>query len=149
MKYELLCRYIVCFPPYNLVGNLSSFSKKKEKKVCVVYWSWIFFSTISSSLRTFYHGFCQGQRMIMLDFFPLACRDQPKPHFPHLAKAEYPTDYGHPMKAWIKAIWKVGPMWQAKYASTLPKNLGLGLNFRPYIESYFLSGVHSPCPWPF
>ena len=24
-------------------------------------------------------------------FFPLACRDRPKPHFPHLAKAEYPT----------------------------------------------------------
>ena len=29
MKYELLCRYIVCFPPYNLVGNLSSFLKKR------------------------------------------------------------------------------------------------------------------------
>ena len=56
-----------------------------------MYWSWIFFSTISSSLRTFYHGFCQGQRMIMLDFFSLAYRDRPKPHFPHLVKAEYST----------------------------------------------------------
>ena len=80
----------MCFSPLNnLVGNLSSFSKKKKKKVCVVYWSWIFFSTISSSLRTFYHGFCQGQRMIMLDFFPLAYRDRRKPYFPPLAKAEY------------------------------------------------------------
>ena len=23
-------------------------------------------------------------------------------------------------------------MWQTKYASAVPKNLGLGLNFRPY-----------------
>ena len=50
------------------------------------------------------------------------------------------TDYGHPMKAQIKDIWKIGPMWQTKYASAIPKNLGLGLNFRPCCEGYFLSG---------
>ena len=33
-------------------------------------------------------------------------------------------------------------MWQTKYASAVPKNLGLGLNFRPCSEGYFLSG----CP---
>ena len=33
-------------------------------------------------------------------------------------------------------------MWQTKYATAVPKNLGLGLNFRPYSESYFFSG----CP---
>ena len=31
-------------------------------------------------------------------------------------------------------------MWQTKYALAIPKNLGLGLNFRPFIEGYFLSG---------
>ena len=31
-------------------------------------------------------------------------------------------------------------MWQAKYALAVPKNLGLGLNFRLYSEGYFLSG---------
>ena len=31
-------------------------------------------------------------------------------------------------------------MWQTKYASAVPKNLGLGLNFRPCSEGYFLSG---------
>ena len=44
------------------------------------------------------------------------------------------TDYGHPVKAWIKNIWKIGPMWQTKYVSALPKNLGLGLNFQPCSE---------------
>ena len=32
------------------------------------------------------------------------------------------------------------PMWQTKYASAVPKNLGLGLNFRQCSEGYFLSG---------
>ena len=31
-------------------------------------------------------------------------------------------------------------MWQTKYASAVPKNLGLGLNFRPCSEDQFLSG---------
>ena len=31
----------------------------------------------------------------------------------------------------------MGLMWQTKYASAVPKDLGLGLNFRP---CYFLSG---------
>ena len=31
-------------------------------------------------------------------------------------------------------------MWQTKYASAVHKNLGLGLNFRPCSEGYFLSG---------
>ena len=31
-------------------------------------------------------------------------------------------------------------MWQTKYALALPKNLGLGVNFRPCSEGYFLSG---------
>ena len=50
------------------------------------------------------------------------------------------TDYGHPMKAKIKDIWKIGPMGQTKYASAVPKNLGVGVNFRPCSEGYFLSG---------
>ena len=29
---------------------------------------------------------------------------------------------------------------ETKYASVVPKNLGLGLNFRPCSEGYFLSG---------
>ena len=33
-------------------------------------------------------------------------------------------------------------MWQTKYASAVPKNLGLGLNFWPCREGYFVSG----CP---
>jgi hypothetical protein len=37
-----------------------------------------------------------------------------------------------------KTIWKIGPMWQTKYASAVPKNLGL--NFRPFSEDCFLSG---------
>ena len=31
-------------------------------------------------------------------------------------------------------------MWQTKYALAVPKNLGLGLNFRPCSEGYFFSG---------
>ena len=48
------------------------------------------------------------------------------------------TDYGHLMKAKISE--KIGPMWQTKYASAVPKNLGVGVNFRPCSEGYFLSG---------
>ena len=31
-------------------------------------------------------------------------------------------------------------MWLTKYASTVPKNLGVGVNFWPCSEGYFLSG---------
>jgi hypothetical protein len=31
-------------------------------------------------------------------------------------------------------------MWQTKYATALPKNLGVGVNFWPWSEGYFLSG---------
>ena len=31
-------------------------------------------------------------------------------------------------------------MWQTKYASAVPKNLGLGLNLWPCSEGYFLFG---------
>ena len=31
-------------------------------------------------------------------------------------------------------------MWQTKYAAAIPKNLGLGLKFRPCSEGFFLSG---------
>ena len=34
-------------------------------------------------------------------------------------------------------------MWQTKYASVVPKNLGV--NFRPCSEDYILSGHCSPC----
>ena len=38
-------------------------------------------------------------------------------------------------------------MWQTKYAAAIPKNLWVGVNFRPYSECYLLSGVRSPwCP---
>ena len=50
------------------------------------------------------------------------------------------TDYGHPMKAQIKDIWKIAPMWQTKYASAVPKNLAVGVDFRPGSESDFLTG---------
>ena len=50
------------------------------------------------------------------------------------------TDYGHPMKAKIKEIGKFGPMWQTKYASAVPKNLGVGVDFGPYSEDDFLTG---------
>ena len=32
-------------------------------------------------------------------------------------------------------------MWQTKYVSAVLTNLGLGMNFRPYRESYFLWAV--------
>ena len=54
------------------------------------------------------------------------------------------TDYGHPMKAWIKHIWKIGPIWQTKYASAVPKNLGLGLNFGRAVKTISSLGVRSP-----
>ena len=38
------------------------------------------------------------------------------------------TDYGHPM-----------PMWQTKYDSAVPKNMGVGVNLRLCSEDYFLS----------
>ena len=31
-------------------------------------------------------------------------------------------------------------MWQTKYASAVPKNLGVEVNFRPCSEGHFLSG---------
>ena len=31
-------------------------------------------------------------------------------------------------------------MWQTKYASAVSKNLGVGVNFRPCSEGYFLTG---------
>ena len=49
------------------------------------------------------------------------------------------TDYGYPMKAKIKDIWKIGPMWQTKYALAVPKNLGLGFDFWPWSEGNFLN----------
>ena len=52
------------------------------------------------------------------------------------------TDYGHSMKALIKDIRKIGPMWQTKYVSVVPTYLGVGVNFRPCSGDYFLSG----CP---
>ena len=39
------------------------------------------------------------------------------------------TDYGHPINAKIKEIWKFGPMWQTKYALAVHKNLGVGVDF--------------------
>ena len=47
------------------------------------------------------------------------------------------TDNGHPMR-------KIGPMWQEKYALAVPNNLGLGLNFWPCSEGFFLSGRPKP-----
>ena len=34
-------------------------------------------------------------------------------------------------------------MWQTKYALAVLKNLGVGVNFRPSSEDYFLLGVRS------
>ena len=42
-----------------------------------------------------------------------------------------------------KEIWKFGPMWQTKYASAVPKNLGVGVDFRPCSAGDFLTGR----PW--
>ena len=52
------------------------------------------------------------------------------------------TNYGHPVKVQIKEIWNFGPMWQTKYASAVPKNLWLGLNFRP--KAILSPDVRSP-----
>ena len=35
-------------------------------------------------------------------------------------------------------------MWQTKYASAVPKNLGVGVNFQLCSEGYSSLGVHSP-----
>ena len=32
-------------------------------------------------------------------------------------------------------------MWQTKYASAVPKNLGVGVDFRPCSEDHFLTGT--------
>ena len=45
-------------------------------------------------------------------------------------------DYGHP----IKEILKFGLMWQTKYASAVPKDLGLGFDYRRCSEGDFLIG---------
>ena len=42
------------------------------------------------------------------------------------------TDTQRNMKIWAE--------WQTKYASAVPENLGLGLNFWPCSEGFFLSG---------
>ena len=39
---------------------------------------------------------------------------------------------------WIKEIWNFGRMMQTKYASAVPKNLGLGFDFRLCSEDDFL-----------
>ena len=38
------------------------------------------------------------------------------------------------LKKWADA------MWQTKYASAVPKNLGVGVDFRPFSEDDFLTG---------
>ena len=40
----------------------------------------------------------------------------------------------------IKDNWKIGLMWQTKYASTVQKNLGVRKNFQQCSEGYLLSG---------
>ena len=50
------------------------------------------------------------------------------------------------MKAQIKS--KIGPMWQTKYAAAVPKNLGVGVNFRPCSEGYLLSERPWSVPQP-
>ena len=52
-----------------------------------------------------------------------------------LEKSVVGTDYGLPMKE----ILKFGSRWQTKYASAVPKNLGLGGEFWPCSESNFLN----------
>ena len=44
------------------------------------------------------------------------------------------------MKAQIKDIWKIEPMWQTKYASAVPKDFGVGVDFRLSSEDDFLTG---------
>ena len=55
-------------------------------------------------------------------------------------KIPHTTEYGHPMKASIKEIWKFGLMWQTKYASAAPKKLRVGVDFRPCSEGNFHIG---------
>ena len=38
-------------------------------------------------------------------------------------------------------------MWQTKYASAVPKNLGLGLNFGRAVKVISYLGVRTPCIW--
>ena len=38
-------------------------------------------------------------------------------------------------------------MWQTKYALAVPKNLGLGFNFRLCSEGYFLTERPYSVPW--
>ena len=38
-------------------------------------------------------------------------------------------------------------MWQTRYALAVPKNLGLGLNFRPCSKGYFFSGCPQSVPF--
>ena len=39
-------------------------------------------------------------------------------------------------------------MWQTKYALAVPKNLGVGVNFRPCSEGCSSLGVRNPCQKP-
>ena len=48
------------------------------------------------------------------------------------------------MKALIRDIRKIGPMWQTKYGSAVPKNLGLGLNSGRAVKAISSLGVRSP-----
>ena len=38
-------------------------------------------------------------------------------------------EYGHPMKAEIKDIWKIGPMWQTKICFGCTEKFGIGIEF--------------------
>ena len=53
------------------------------------------------------------------------------------------TDYGHPMKVWIKDIWKIGPMWQTKYATGVPKNWDWDWIFGRAVKTISSPGVRS------
>ena len=37
-------------------------------------------------------------------------------------------------------------MWQTEYASAVPKNLGVGVNFGRAVKAISSLGVRSPCP---
>ena len=65
---------------------------------------------------------------------------------PSLHPSIHPTtDYGHPLKAYIKEIWKIGPMWKTKYASAVPKNLGVGVDFGRAVKAISSPAIRSPC----
>ena len=51
------------------------------------------------------------------------------------------------MKAKIKETWKFRPMWQTKYAAAIPKNLGVGVNFRPCSAVKAVSSLGVRSPW--